>query len=475
MAKSIVPVILSGGSGQRLWPVSREFHPKQLISLVSDNSMLQETATRLSGAPFADPLVIGNDDHRFIIAEQLKEAGVTPQAIVLEPAGRNTAPAAALAALISVRRDPEAVLLVAPSDHVIAKPKEFLAAVATAAKAAAGEDGRLVAFGVNPDRPATGYGYIKKGGAIDGAKGCFSIERFVEKPDQAQAEKYLAEGNYYWNSGIFLFSAARYLEALEGLRPDMVSACRKAVDGGQDDLDFFRPDKQAFEACEAESIDYAVMENTPSGAVVPVDMGWHDVGSWAALWEIAEKDANGNVLIGDVIAGDVDGSYIRSDGPLVSVIGLENVVVVATGDAVLVVSKDAVETIKSAVETMKSGGRTEPLSHPRVYRPWGWFESLESGEGYQVKHLMVKPGQGISLQSHKRRAEHWVVVAGTARVTRGDDVITLGVNESIYLPAGTKHRLENPGSEALSVIEVQSGSYLGEDDIERYEDRYGRD
>ena len=473
MPKQIVPVILSGGSGQRLWPVSRELYPKQLINFTSGRSLLQETASRLSGGAFADPLVVCNDGHRFVIAEQLREAEIRPDVIILEPERRNTAPATALAALLLARRDPETLMLVAPSDHSIGKPKKFFAAVTSAAEAAL--EGKLVTFGVNPDRPSTDYGYIKKGNPIDGIKGCFSIDGFTEKPNAATAQEYLSSGNYYWNSGLFLFSAERYLEALEGLRPDMVSACRKAVEEGRDDLDFFRPDSRAFETCQADSIDYAVMEHTPDGAVVPVDMGWNDVGSWASLWDIGEKDNDGNVQIGDVIAKNVKDSYLRSDGPLVSVIGLENVAVIATGDAVLVVSKDAVENIKSAVEAMKKDNRDEVLSHPRVYRPWGWYETLESGEGYQVKHLMVKPGHGISLQSHKQRAEHWVVVAGTARVTRDKEVITLGVNESTYLPAGIKHRLENPGPEPLSVIEVQSGSYLGEDDIERYEDRYGRD
>lgn len=473
MPKSIVPVILSGGSGQRLWPVSRELHPKQLINLVSEQSLLQETVMRLQGPQFADPLVVSNDGHRFVVAEQLREIGVRAEAIILEPSRRNTAPAAALAALVIRRNDPDALMLVAPSDHQILKPKKFLDAVDIAAGAAS--EGKLVTFGVNPDRPSTGYGYIKKGGAVDGIKGCFLIDGFTEKPDAKTAQEYLSSGNYYWNSGLFLFSAERYLEALEGFHPEMVSACRKAVEEGLDDLDFFRPDARAFETCKADSIDYAVMEHTADGAVVPVDMGWNDIGSWASLWDIGKKDANGNVLIGDVIAKNVDGSYLRSEGPLVSVIGLENIVVVATGDAILVVSKDAVEDIKSAVEDMKGDGRNEVLSHPKVYRPWGWYQTLEKGERHQVKHLMVMPGHGISLQAHKRRTEHWVVAAGTARVTQDDKTFTLGVDESTYIPIGVKHRLENPGPEPLSVIEVQSGSYLGEDDIVRFEDQYGRD
>ena len=469
----IVPVILSGGSGQRLWPVSRELHPKQFINLMSAQSMLQETAQRLGGAPFSAPIVVCNDNHRFLFAEHLRDAGVEPDAIILEPSRRNTAPAAALAALILMRSDPDVVMLLAPSDHVIAKPEAFLAAIPIAAEAAA--MGKLVTFGITPDRPAAGYGYIQKGDAIDGIDGCFTINRFAEKPDAAAAEKYAAEGNYYWNGGIFLFSAATYIETLERFRPDMVSACRKAVDDGRDDLHFFRPDTAAFESCKGESIDYAVMENTASGAVVPVDMDWHDVGSWESLWVISEKDADGNVTVGDVLSEDVKGSYLRSEGPLIAAIGLENIAVIATADAVLVGARDATENIKPVVEAMKDDGRTEFLSHPRIYRPWGWFQTLDQGERHQVKHLMVKPGHGISLQAHKHRAEHWTVVAGTARVTRDDEVIILEIDQSTYIPLGAKHRLENPGPDPLSVIEVQSGDYLGEDDIVRFEDKYGRD
>ncbi len=473
MAPLIVPVILSGGSGQRLWPVSRELHPKQFINLMSERSLLQETAARLSGDAFSDPVIVCNDDHRFLIAEQLQGAGIEPEAIVLEPSHRNTAPAAALAALTLMRRDEGAVMLLAPSDHAITKPDAFMDAIAIAAGAAAA--GKLVTFGVAPDRPATGYGYIKKGDAIDGIEGCFAIDRFAEKPDAATAQQYIAEGNYFWNGGIFLFSAANYIETLESLRPDMVAACRKAVDDGQGDLDFFRPKASAFEACDGESIDYAVMESTTDGAVVPVDMGWSDVGSWESLWLIGDKDDNGNVKTGDVVTEGVNNSYLRSEGPLLAAIGLDNVAVVATADAVLVGTRDDIENIKPMIDTLKEGGRTVTVSHPRIYRPWGWFQTLEQGARHQVKHLMVKPGHGISLQAHKRRAEHWTVVAGTARVTRDDEIITLDIDQSTYIPLGTKHRLENPGVEPLSVIEVQSGDYLGEDDIVRFEDKYGRD
>jgi len=452
--------------------VSREQHPKQFINLMSGQSMLQETAARLGGAPFTAPMVVCNDSHRFLVAEHLHEAGIEPGAIVLEPCRRNTAPAAALAALVLMRRDPNAIMLLAPSDHVVAKPDAFMGAVSIAAKAAVA--GKLVTFGITPDRPATGYGYIQQGAAIDGAQGCFAIDRFAEKPDAATAEQYIAEDDYFWNGGIFLFSAAAYIKTLEKLRPDMVAACRKAVDDGEDDLDFFRPNAAAFEACDAESIDHAVMENTENGAVVPVDMGWHDVGSWESLWLISDKDADGNVTVGDVVSDNVKGSYLRSEGPLIAAIGLENIAVVATADAVLVGARKDVENIKQVVEAVKDGERTEFLSHPRVYRPWGWFQTLDMGERHQVKHLMVKPGHGISLQAHKRRAEHWTVVAGTATVTRDEEILTLEIDQSTYIPLGAKHRLENTGTQPLSVIEVQSGDYLGEDDIVRFEDDYGR-
>jgi mannose-1-phosphate guanylyltransferase/mannose-6-phosphate isomerase len=470
---TIVPVIFSGGSGQRLWPVSREQYPKQLINLVSERSMLQETVARLHDDRFGDPLVVCNDEHRFIIAEQLREIGVTPQAIILEPVGRNTAPAAALAALMIVDRDPDAIMLVAPSDHAIDDKDHFLDAVDIAATAA--ERGMLVTFGVAPDHPATGYGYIKQGGPLDDVEGCFAIDQFTEKPDAETATKYLVTGDYSWNSGIFVFAAARYLEILDDIQPDIISACRLAMADGRDDLDFFRPDDGAFESCPADSIDFAIMESTTAGAVVPVDMGWNDLGSWTAMWRISEKDANGNVQIGDVITEDVKGSYLRSEGPLVAAVGVEDILVIATMDAVLVVSKNAVERVRDVVEKLKTQGRTEHLAHPRVYRPWGWYQTLDLGERFRVKHLMVKAGQGLSLQAHEHRAEHWVVVTGTARVTRDEEIITLNEDESTYLPAGIKHRLENTTKKPLSVIEVQSGSYLGEDDIVRFEDVYGRD
>lgn len=471
--RPIVPVILSGGAGQRLWPLSREHHPKQFLNLVSDKSLLQDTARRFTGARFGPPLVVCNDAHRFIIAEQLREIGVAPSAIVLEPAGRNTAPAAALAALVLAENDPDQIMVVTPSDHRVRKPKRLTAAVMSATKAAA-EAGRLVTFGIAPDWPATGFGYIKRGEALKGFDGCFAVANFGEKPDVAAAAKYLASGDYLWNSGIFVFTAGRYLEVLEALRPDMVAACRKAIDSGRDDLDFFRPDAAAFAACPSDSIDYAVMEHTDAGAVVPVDIGWDDLGSWTAMWRVAAKDADGNVTVGDVVAEDVRNSYLRSDGPLLAAIGLDDVFVIATDDAVLAVSWDSVERVRALVERMQAVGRTEHLSHPRVYRPWGWYQTLDVGDRFQVKHLMVKAGGRLSLQAHRHRAEHWVVVSGTARVTRGDEIITLGENESVYLAAGVRHRLENTTKNPLRVIEVQSGRYLGEDDIVRFDDDYGR-
>ena len=473
MSQLIVPVILSGGSGQRLWPLSREMHPKQFINILTDRSLLQETAMRLGGPQFSPPMVVCNDSHRFIVAEQLREAGIQPGPIVLEPCRRNTAPAAALAALILLRDDANAIMLLAPSDHAIGKPEAFATAISIGLKAAV--RGKLVTFGVVPDHPATGYGYIRKGAPVDGADGCFAIDSFTEKPTTATAEKYITNGNYFWNGGIFLFSATVLIQTLEVLRPDMVAACRKAVEDISTDLNFFRPREDAFEACAAESLDVAVMEHTRDGAVVPVDMDWHDIGSWASLWDINPKDDNGNVVVGDVIAQDARGSYLRSDGPLLTAVGVKNMVIVATEDAILVGERGASEEIRSLAERLKEKGRTEHWSHPRVYRPWGCFRTLDQGERHQVKHLMVNPGQQISLQLHKHRAEHWTVVAGTARVIRDNETIMLEADQSTYIPIGVKHRLENPGSELLSVIEVQSGSYLGEDDIVRFDDVYGRD
>ncbi len=469
----IVPVILSGGSGSRLWPLSRELFPKQLLPLVSERSMLQETATRATGPEFADPLVICNERHRFVVAEQLRESGIKPQSIVLEPVGRNTAPAAAVAAMLIAERDPNAVMMLLASDHVIAHPDRFRAA-ATLACDAAISNSALVTFGIQPDKPETGYGYIKRGDAEDGVAGCFRVDRFVEKPDRETAESYLADGGYFWNSGMFLFAPNDYLEELERHHPTMITACRDAIAKAQRDHDFIRLDADAFSASPSDSIDYAVMENTTHASVVPVDMGWNDVGAWSALWDIGDKDADGNVLSGDVVAQDVQNAYIRSEKPLIAAQGVSDIVVVATDDALLIADKDRVQEVKAFVEQFKAEGRTEHETHTTVHRPWGWYQTIKLGARYQVKQIGIKPGAAISLQLHHHRAEHWVVVEGTARVTRGEEILELAENQSAYIPIGTTHRLENPGADNLRIIEVQSGSYLGEDDIVRLEDTYGR-
>ena len=472
MAKVVHPVVLSGGAGTRLWPLSRTLYPKQLLPLVSARTMVQETVQRVTGKRFAPPLVVCNEEHRFIIAEQLRELEIAPSAMVLEPVGRNTAPAAAVAALLLAEHDADAVMLLLPSDHVIKDVAGFHAAVETGL--AASGHGALVAFAVPPRGPETGYGYIRRGAPYEGIDGCFRVARFVEKPDLETARQYVRAGDYDWNSGIFLFPVGRYLEELERLQPEMLESCRAAVAGAADDLDFLRLEAEAFTGIEPLSIDYAVMEHTDNAVVVPVDMGWCDVGSWSALWEIGTKDADGNVTLGDVIAHGTRGSYIRSDGRLVAALGLDKVVVVVTDDAVLVVPRDMAQNVKTVVEDLEKAERTEHSVHSRVYRPWGHYQTIDAGERFQVKHLHVNPGQKLSLQLHHHRAEHWVVVSGTAKVTRGDETFLLGENESTYLPLGVKHALENPGEAPLRIIEVQSGDYLGEDDIVRFEDRYGR-
>jgi mannose-1-phosphate guanylyltransferase/mannose-1-phosphate guanylyltransferase/mannose-6-phosphate isomerase len=484
MAERLIhPVVLSGGAGTRLWPLSRTLYPKQLLPLTAESTLLQETVARVGDrARFAPPLVICNEDHRFIIAEQLRQAAdATPGgrgngAVVLEPVGRNTAPAIACAALLLSRDEPEATMLVLPSDHRVAKPDAFLAAVDVARRAAA--DGALVTFGITPNAPETGYGYIRRGGPyrIGGTDlpGCFTVGRFVEKPDRATAETFLADGGYTWNSGMFLFGAAAYLAELGRLEPEMLARCREAVDAGRTDLDFFRLDRAAFERCPAQSIDYAVMEHAARAAVVPVDAGWSDVGSWSALWTVGGKDADGNVRSGDVIAADSRNSYLRAEGPLLCAVGVEDLVVVATEDAVLVVPRAHAEAVGPLVKSMAADGRNEPHAHLTVYRPWGSYRTIRAGEGFQVKHIVVNPGGCLSLQKHHQRAEHWVVVRGTAHVIRGEDALVLNANQSTYIPREAVHRLENKGSEPLDLIEVQTGGYLGEDDIVRLEDVYGR-
>jgi mannose-1-phosphate guanylyltransferase / mannose-6-phosphate isomerase len=470
---TIHPVILSGGSGTRLWPMSRTFYPKQLLPLVGDKTLLQQAALRVAGTPgFAAPLVIANEEHRFIIAEQLREIDVAPQALILEPVGRNTAPAACVAALSLAEADPQALMLLMPSDHTIDDAAAYLSAVARAATAAAA--GHLVTFGVHPERAETGYGYIQRGGELAGAEGVFTVARFVEKPDAPTAEHYHKSGDFFWNSGIFLFPASLYLSEFERLRPEMLAACRAAFKAARRDDDFIRLDKQAFVACSADSIDYAVMEHTAQAAVVPVSMGWSDLGSWDALWELAEKDAAGNVISGNVIAEDAKNCYVRSEAGLVAALGVEDLVVVATDDAVMLAPKNRTQDVRRLVARLVKENRSEADALPRVHRPWGSYETLHAGHRVQVKHIMVKPGGKLSLQMHHHRAEHWVVVQGTAKIVRGDEELMLTEDQSTYIPLGTAHRLENPGKIPLHLIEVQSGAYLGEDDIVRFEDHYGR-
>jgi mannose-1-phosphate guanylyltransferase/mannose-6-phosphate isomerase len=469
----IHPVILSGGSGTRLWPLSRALYPKQLLPLLSERSLLQETALRVADAArFAPPVVIANDEQRFIVAEHLRRAEVSPQAIVLEPMGRNTAPAVCVAALTLLAADSDALMLVLPSDHAITDVPAFLAAVDRAADTA--RLGRLVTFGITADRPETGYGYIRRGPAIAGADAAFDVAAFVEKPDRDRAEAYLAAGDYFWNSGIFLFPAALFVAELERQHPDTVSACREALHKAQRDLDFLRLDKAAFARAENTSVDYGVMEHTRHAAVIPVDMGWNDIGTWDALWQLGGKDAAGNVCRGDVIVEDARNCYLRADHGLVTALGVEDLVVVATADAVMVAKRDRAQDIKRIIARLERDDRSERLVHPLVHRPWGSFRSIHSGDRVQVKHIMVKPGAKLSLQMHHHRAEHWVVVHGTAKVVRGNEEIVLYEDQSTYIPLGTPHRLENPGKIPLHVIEVQSGSYLGEDDIVRFDDTYGR-
>ena len=467
----IVTAILSGGSGTRLWPLSRSLLPKQLLPLTSDRSMLQETALRASGGDFTAPLIICNDKHRFMVAEQLRELGIEPLAIVLEPMGRNTAPAAAIAALMIAEQQPGAMMMLLPSDHVIEHGDRFQAAAETAADAA--QKGSLVTFGIQPDKPETGYGYIKRG-EVTAIDGVFKVERFVEKPDEKTAQGYLDDGGYFWNSGMFLFSPKGFLAELAIHNPDMIEACRKALAKAQADHDFVRLDKAAFAASPSDSIDYAVMEKTEHAAVLPVDLGWNDVGAWSALWDIGEQDADGNVLKGDIVTQNVQGSYIRSEGPLVAATDVSDVIIVATDDVLMIADKAHAQDVKLVVDQLKAEGRTEHETHTTVHRPWGWYQSIGFGTRYQIKQICLKPGASISLQMHHHRAEHWVVVEGTARVTRDDEVLDLTANQSAYIPLGATHRLENPGKDLLRIIEVQSGSYLGEDDIVRFEDTYGR-
>ncbi len=472
LAQPITPVILSGGSGSRLWPLSRAGYPKQFLSLAGENTMLQETARRVAGSRFADPLIICNEEHRFIVAEQLRNQPRQPSDIILEPLGRNTAPAVAVAALRLAKQNENALMLVMPSDHVIRNTPAFLTAVENAAAAA--RCGALVTFGITPHQPETGYGYIKRAGQWGAHEGVHAVEQFVEKPDVATAQGYLEVGDYLWNSGIFVFTAKAYLNELEGSHPEMITACRRALTEGERDLTFCRLSAEAFAASPADSIDYAVMEKTQRAAVVPVDMGWSDLGAWSALWEVEQKDQNGNATRGDVLLHDTRNSYVHSDHPLVAVAGLENIVVVATDDAVLVADRHNAQDVKQLVERLKAEGRDEHNLHTTVHRPWGCYRGIDLGERHQVKRITVKPGERLSLQMHYHRAEHWIVASGTALVTCGEKQFLLRENESTYIPMGETHRLENPGKVPLHIIAVQSGSYLGEDDIVRFEDGYGR-
>lgn len=461
------PVLLSGGSGTRLWPLSREAYPKQFLPLAGEHTMLQDTWRRVAPLAGAAPIVVANEEHRFLAAEQLRLVGVEHADIILEPVGRNTAPAIAAAALQASANGDDPLLLVLPSDHVVRDPEAFRAAVTAAIPDA--EAGALVTFGIVPAAPETGFGYIQ---AAEG-QGVRQVLRFVEKPDAATARGYLEAGGYYWNSGMFLFRASRYLAELGRFRPDILAAVRAAFAGAARDGDFIRLEREAFAACPADSIDYAVMEKTADARVLPVDIGWNDVGSWSALWEVSEQDGDGNARQGDVIAVDSRNSYAYARR-LVALVGVEDLVVVETDDAVLVARKDRVQQVKDVVARLKSDQRSHAVLHREVHRPWGSYDSIDQDAGFQVKRIKVKPGARLSLQSHKHRAEHWIVVRGTARVTRDNDVFELHANQSTYIPLGARHRLENPGSETLELIEVQSGSYLGEDDIVRYEDVYGR-
>jgi mannose-1-phosphate guanylyltransferase / mannose-6-phosphate isomerase len=468
----LYPVILSGGSGSRLWPLSREHYPKPLLPLVSDKTLLQQTACRLDSlADVGDAVYVCNEEHRFLLAEQIAQLGKSPATIILEPTGRNTAPALTLAALYLVKQDPDAMMVVMPADHVMTEPQQFVAAVEQGRDNA--EQGALVTFGIVPESPETGYGYIKRDARIEGST-AYAVARFVEKPDRQTAERYLREGDYYWNSGIFLMRADRWLDEISQYHPEILRNCREAMNTGAQDRDFFRVNKQKFNECPSDSIDYAVMEKTERAVVLPISAGWSDIGAWSALWDICPHDDDGNVIQGDVLVEDTYNSFLVAQHRCLAMVGLDNVVVVETADAVLVASKDKAQNVKAIVSRLKGSSREECKVHRQVFRPWGSYEGIDAGSRFQVKRLSVKPGAQLSLQLHHHRAEHWVVVRGTARVTCGDQVFVLHENESTFIPIGEKHRLENPGNIPLEVIEIQSGSYLGEDDIVRFEDVYDR-
>ncbi|MFK0088431.1 mannose-1-phosphate guanylyltransferase/mannose-6-phosphate isomerase [Pseudomonas sp. NPDC090755] len=467
----MIPVVLSGGSGSRLWPLSRAMHPKQFLTLSGDQSLFQTTLSRLAGiqdGPLT-PIVVSNEEHRFLVAEQCRALGVSPQAILLEPIGRNTAPAIAAAVVKALSTGKDELLLVLPADHVFDDLEALRAAFEKGAPAA--RDGRVVTFGIVPNKPETGYGYIR---VAEKSSEVQAVQAFVEKPDLATAEQYLADGRYYWNSGMFLFQASTMLAQLQEYAPQVLSAVQAALDNAKEDLDFTRLDTAAFAAAENISIDYAVMERSSQVSVVPLDAGWNDVGSWSAVWEIADKDAEGNASRGDVMLEDTQNAYVHAEHRMVSVLGLDNVIVVETADAVMVADKDKAQDVKLLVDRIKQDARSEATNHRMVYRPWGAYDSIDNGPRYQVKRITVAPGQKLSVQMHHHRAEHWIVVTGTAKVSIGDQQVLLTENQSTYIPVGVIHALENPGKIPLEMIEVQSGGYLGEDDIVRFEDRYGR-
>lgn len=471
----IHPVIMAGGTGSRLWPLSRQLNPKQFLKLTDDNlSMLQLTVARLEGMESADPLLICNEEHRFLAAEQMRQSGHDDARIILEPCGRNTAPAIALAAL-QLAKDAaddgdDPLMLVLAADHLIQDVPAFQNGIAKAVPLA--QQGNLVTFGIVPGHAETGYGYIQHGPEL--AEGSFTVTRFVEKPDQKTAEEYFSSGDYLWNSGMFMFGARRYLTELEKHRPDILAICQAAFDGASEDLHFTRVNESIFAECPEDSVDYAVMEKTDNAAVVSLDAGWSDIGSWSALWDVSDKDQNGNTFTGDVIAHDTERTLVRADSRLVATVGVKDLVIIETKDALLVAHKDKVQDVKKVVERIKNDGRHEHMNHREVYRPWGVYDSIDNGNRYQVKRITVKPGAKLSVQMHHHRAEHWIVVSGTAKVTNGEKTYLVTENQSTYIPIGQIHSLENPGVIDLDLIEVQSGSYLGEDDIVRFKDVYGR-
>lgn len=478
--QTLIPVVLSGGSGTRLWPLSREKYPKQLLPLIGADSLLQATIRRIDGLAdtrLGAPMVVCNEEYRFVIAEQLRLMNVAGT-ILLEPVGRNTAPALTLAALAAMREGGDPILLVMPADHVILDIAAFQAVVRKGMVLAT--EGAVVTFGITPDAPETGFGYIQSGAAF-GDDGAYRIARFVEKPDLATAQAYLNDGSYLWNSGLFMLRASVWLAAIATCCEDILTTCRAAWEQGSTDGEFLRVGKEAFAQCPSDSIDYAVMERIaagdnalPPGVVIPLAAGWSDVGAWDSLWQVLPKDAEGNVSQGDVLLHDCRNTLVMSGGRLVACVGVEDVVVVETPDAILVVHKNKTQDVKKIVDSLKREGRPEGLLHRKVFRPWGWYDGVDAGERFQVKRIVVKPGAALSLQMHHHRAEHWIVVRGTAQVTRGDTSYLVSENESTFIPLGTRHRLENPGCVPLEMIEVQSGSYLGEDDIVRFEDVYGR-